>query len=233
MKVLIASDIHANLPAAKELQDKFEYDYGIFLGDIVDYGTRPVEVIDIIRSSFDVVIRGNHDNAVALGVDCSCSNENHDLSVYTRTFLTEKIVGKEEKNYLKGLPIDINLNLDGHSIHVSHAAPDDPLFGYLYPWDLSREVFDRFSEIEGDIFLSGHTHYPVYSQYRGRLFLNPGSSGQPRDKDSRPSVIIWETESDRITFERFDYDRDTLRSDLKENYRDNAMLERLIKLFRV
>lgn len=233
MKVLIASDVHANLQAARKMQESYDYDLGIFLGDIVDYGAKPAEVIDIVKSSFDVVMRGNHDNAAALGVDCSCSNENHDLSVYTRSELTEKAIGNGEKAYLKSLPVETNMEVEGRNVHLSHASPDDPLFGYLYPWDLSRDNYERFKGIRGDIFLFGHTHYPVYSQYRGRLFLNPGSSGQPRDWSQKPSVLIWDTDSDSFKFERFDFDRDALRRDLEDAYNDKTMLGRLRNLFRV
>jgi len=72
MRTLIISDLHGNLPALEAVLNSESYDGVIVLGDLVDYGPFPGEVIDVLRSIEAKIIRGNHDHAVGYGVDCRC-----------------------------------------------------------------------------------------------------------------------------------------------------------------
>ena len=106
MKILVLSDVHSNKYALDTiLKHARKIDYTIFLGDAVDYGPHPAEVIDILRENVDIWIMGNHDNAVAFNVDCKCSQELHDLSVYTRENITLKLISDDQKKFLQNLPI--------------------------------------------------------------------------------------------------------------------------------
>ncbi len=234
MRVLIASDIHANLNALKKLISTEWYDFGIFLGDIVDYGTRPVESIDIVKENFDVIVRGNHDFAAASGIDCQCSAENHDLSVYSRETLTNKLLGESDRDFLRKLPVHKDFEVDGIPVHASHGSPDDPVYGYFYPWDATREKLASLSaDYSSQVFLMGHTHYAMFSQYKGKLFINPGSSGQPRDYSSMPSYCIWDPGSSEFSLKRFKYDSIPLKNEIISGYPDRNMALRLIRLFRI
>src|SRR5580658_7579118 len=67
MRFLILSDIHANLTAFDTALEaiKGRWDRIFCLGDIVDYGPDPNEVTERVRELAPVIIRGNHDKAVA------------------------------------------------------------------------------------------------------------------------------------------------------------------------
>ncbi len=234
MRVLIASDVHANLPALRKLISSEWFDFGIYLGDIVDYGTRPVEAIDIVKENFDVIMRGNHDFAAATGIDCQCSAENHDLSVYSRESLTNRLLDEGDREFLRKLPVEKDIEIDGVQMHASHGAPDDPVYGYLYPWDATGERLSRLSGGNGSqVFLMGHTHYPMYTQFKGKLYVNPGSAGQPRDHSSLPSYVIWDTGNNEITFKRYSYEPESLKREIISEYSDKKMAERLLRLFRI
>ena len=71
MKIGIISDIHGNLEALSSLPESFDELW--VLGDLVNYGPNPVEVIDYVNANASVVIRGNHDHAVGLTEDPRCS----------------------------------------------------------------------------------------------------------------------------------------------------------------
>ncbi len=66
MRVLVLSDIHANLVALETVlnaaQGKFDAIW--CLGDVVGYGPRPNECIEIIRERAALCVMGNHDWAV-------------------------------------------------------------------------------------------------------------------------------------------------------------------------
>ena len=49
------------------------YDELWVLGDLVNYGPEPSEVVEFIRKNATLVISGNHDFAVGRSVDPKCS----------------------------------------------------------------------------------------------------------------------------------------------------------------
>lgn len=235
MKILIASDIHANIEPLKITLRETEFDYSIFLGDIVDYGTRPSETLDLVRGNFDRIVQGNHDNAAAFGVDCLCGQENHELSVYTRENITMKELTGDDLKYLQTLGTSDSFEVEGTRINVAHGSPRNTLHEYVYPWNISRDMFTTSlgSAIETDLFLLGHTHYQFFSQIKGSYIINPGSLGQPRDKDSRPSYCVYETDTGNVDLRRVEYDRTSLRKEIKESVSDQKMRDLDLKLFRL
>jgi len=233
MKVLFFSDIHANLYALKSLLENEKFDEAVFLGDIVDYGPSPAETIDMVRSVSRYVISGNHDYAAAFNKDCLCSQENHDLSVFTRETITLKKVGREDLDYLRSLPVKLDIAIDGKEFHLTHGSPSDPLYGYLFPWSINEKALiepGSFSAEEGN-FIVGHTHYQFLINYMGKTIVNPGSAGQPRDGNPLPSYAIYDTEKDSWEFRRFSYPKEDMKRDLRVEVEDPGYLERLIKLF--
>lgn len=130
MRILIISDIHANIEALEAIRE--EYDCFICLGDLVDYGPSPRECIDFIKNNAHAVVRGNHDNAVAFRMDCKCSEAYKLMSVKTRELMWS-ILGEEEINYLGSLPSNRVLELGGARFFLTHATPTDHLFKYLPP----------------------------------------------------------------------------------------------------
>src|ERR1700748_1535059 len=64
MRILLLSDIHANLQALDAvIAQAPEYDVVWNLGDIVGYGANPNEVIERSRGLGSMFVRGNHDRA--------------------------------------------------------------------------------------------------------------------------------------------------------------------------
>src|SRR5262249_30290950 len=64
VRILILSDIHANLEALEAcLEAAPEHDRVFNLGDIVGYGANPNEVTERARELGKVFVRGNHDKA--------------------------------------------------------------------------------------------------------------------------------------------------------------------------
>ncbi|MGA7423969.1 MAG: metallophosphoesterase family protein, partial [Candidatus Sulfotelmatobacter sp.] len=64
MRILLLSDIHANLEALEACMAAAPaFDFVANLGDIVGYGGSPNEVIDRSRDLGRIFVRGNHDKA--------------------------------------------------------------------------------------------------------------------------------------------------------------------------
>ena len=103
MKIAIISDIHANLAALEAFPEK-NYDQLWCLGDLVDYGPRPHEVIQWIRNHATAAVRGNHDHAVGFGVDPQCSLPYKHLASETMRY-TQRVCTKDDFAFLRDLPI--------------------------------------------------------------------------------------------------------------------------------
>lgn len=206
MKVLVFSDIHSNLEAIRKIVGTESYDKAIFLGDIVDYGPNPAEVLDIVLEEADFIVQGNHDYAVATGDDCHCAPAMHDLSELTRSEISMKLLSESDRKRLAALGTEAVAEIDGKKILMVHASPGNPLFGYLFSTE-AEMVWKKQEYRKYDFIMVGHTHFPMF--YRGKI-INPGSSGQPRDGIWKPMYAVMDTESGDVTFKRFEYDRDSM-----------------------
>ncbi len=233
MRILIFSDIHSNKYAMREIM-KEKFDEAIFLGDIVDYGPDPSETLDMVKSIAKYMVMGNHDYAAAFNKDCMCSQENHELSVYTRENITLKELGKDDINFLKKIPENLDIEIDGVTMSVVHGSPSNHLYGYLYPWNMSRENFRTpfGGYVDEGMILIGHTHFQFLVPFGKMTLINPGSSGQPRDSDPRPSYAIFDTAESRIEMKRFDYDRISLKKAISEKIEDTVQREKILNLFK-
>ena len=191
MKVLVVSDIHGNIDALRAVEAaEPDAERVICLGDIVDYGPFPHEVVGWVAGRAWAAIRGNHDNAVASGEDCRSAPRFRRLSVETRRRTVPRLTA-EDLAFLRGLPAILRLEVDGRSLALVHAAPSNPLFRYLPATEVgewTREV----AAAGADLVLVGHTHLPALFQAGQSTVLNPGSVGLQRDHDARAAYAVVE-----------------------------------------
>jgi putative phosphoesterase len=190
MRIAIISDVHANLAALESIQEP--YDVLLCLGDLVDYGPQPRETIQWVRERALRVIRGNHDHALANGVDCRCAAAMREASVTTRQWHSQLLL-TDDKKYLSDLPIIERLEIGGARFHLAHAAPTGDLYDYhIVPDASDGALTERIEGIDADFILLGHTHLPLLRTIGPTTIVNPGSIGQPRHGDARASYAIWE-----------------------------------------
>ena len=217
MHVLVISDIHANLTALEAvLTTAGDYDAVWCLGDLVGYGPDPNLCISRIRQLPNLVcIIGNHDAAVLQRIDTENFNPDARAAIqWTQNELTESSWA-----FLNSLPD--KLLVDG--ITLAHGSPRHPVWEYLLD---NRTATQSFNFFDTEYCLVGHTHLPVlYFLQNGnqvaqlivpepgttlelspRMILNPGSVGQPRDRDPRAAYALYDTDSQTISFLRVSYD---------------------------
>lgn len=194
MRLVILSDIHANVTALQavfnDIQNVGSIDSYVILGDLVNYGPRPNEVIDMIDQlspKIIVNIWGNHEYSIFGGsLDRFATDRGRSVLQYTNSILTE-----ESKRYLHK-----KLNHEGYEkcridyrpFLFVHGNLDDPYWG---KFGIDKMNDERYAEY--DYVISGHSHVPHYvehffasdnKEYRNRkrtIFINPGSVGQPRN----------------------------------------------------
>ena len=232
MKILIISDIHGNMDAFRTVVENENFDEVWFLGDFTDYGPEPHEVYDYLRSlNPEVWIMGNHDYANAFGVDCKCGEKTHELSVYTREKITQKLLDRETIKWMRNIPIKKEID-KGKSILFVHGCPKDPLYGYMTQPSEDCMVNGIGRKIDVDLVIYGHTHIPVNMEMKGLKFVNPGSVGQPRDGDFRASYAIYDSDSGEFYLKKMRYDVERVIEKIKALKLEKRFEEQLISILR-
>ena len=188
MKIAIISDIHANLAALNAFPGE-RYDAVWCVGDLVDYGPRPHEVIREIRNRVQVTVCGNHDYAAGSSANPQCSTAFRHLAAETLR-CTRQICTEEDLQFLRSLPICREITVDSTRFYLVHAVPTNPLFGYC---DENSEQWKW--EVDGanaDVLIVGHTHTPFVRVVGKTTIVNPGSLGQPKTGRPLACYAVWE-----------------------------------------
>ena len=221
----IISDVHSNLEALQAVLediDRRKIKRIVCLGDIIGYGPNPCECIDLVIERCEWSLMGNHDFAV-LYEPTSFNASAEAASFWTRRQLEiepDHEARTRRWNYLGNLRMR---EVGDGSLWV-HGSPRRPINEYIFPDDAitaPSKITQIFNRIEKRCFV-GHTHtsgvftdepefYPpadldgVYKfDDAEKCVVNPGSVGQPRDRDPRSSYAI--LHDDRVEFVRVDYD---------------------------
>jgi putative phosphoesterase len=188
VRVLIIADVHGNL-AALEAVLADPHDAVICIGDMVGYGPEPAACVRRILNEAELVLRGNHDHALATGAAPGSPPALEWLAEATLQLGVSQLTAAE-RMALAELPLRASQTIDGIRYHLVHATPTDPLYGYLEPtsdgW--AREV----REIGPEVLLVGHNHLQFRHHVAGRTIVSPGSVGQPRHGDARAAYMVIE-----------------------------------------
>lgn len=227
MKILVVSDIHANIDALTAIHEPC--DAVLCLGDIVDYGPEPAACIKHLQKLSLMRVRGNHDNAVAFKIDCGCGQAYRHLSEQTREYMWQ-VLGRKELAWLGEPPTSMVLNSGDKHVFVTHAAPSNHLFKYLTPETPDEEIAEELSIGGADIVIVGHSHRPFVRRVKGRLLVNVGSVGQPRDGIPKASYAI--LEDGKVELRRVDYNVEAAVDKLKELPLDSQTIEELAYILR-
>ncbi len=194
-KLGLISDAHGNLPA---FEDGLRYlelegvDQVVYLGDAVGYLPDP-GVVRALRRLGLAALRGNHE---AMLTDPPADREDVYQLARCRAQLSE-----DEVAWLTTLPARMTLHPDGVEVRLCHGAPDNPVFGYVYP-DTGLDDFDMPA---GVIFVAGNTHRPMArATSSGALFCNPGSCGLPRDRGDLGAVGVLDAAAREFRVLRYD-----------------------------
>jgi len=216
MRVAIVSDIHSNHAAFRAvLAHAGNIDALWCLGDIVGYGPQPNECIALLREHDNLAVAGNHDLAACdrMGVE-----EFNDAAAKAARWTAGQL-SEESLQYLHALPSVVT---DGDFTMV-HGSLRWPEWEYL----LSSEQAQAHFELQATPYsLVGHSHMPFVFREQpgmpplltpaadgsrieladGRLIVNPGSVGQPRDGDPRAGYALYDSAGPSITYQRVEYD---------------------------
>jgi len=238
MRILIISDIHANLTALETVLEYAGDVEGIWcLGDLVGYGPDPNECVEKVRSLPNIMcLIGNHDAAVIDQMDASTFNPEARISIEW----TCQQLSPENLEYLTQLRNRIVLD----NVTLVHGSPRSPTFEYLLDTHLATINFAYF---DTPFCFVGHTHLPAQyllgngqghanliipqpnhvMRLASRSIINPGSVGQPRDRDPRAAYAIFETQNNSWDYRRISYDIQAVQKRMKSHKLPDRHIQRL------
>jgi predicted phosphodiesterase len=225
MRILVISDIHSNLTALETvLSAAGKVDAVWCLGDIVGYGPDPNECITLVRDLPNLeCIKGNHDSATLGEVDQQTFNHEASLAISW----TKYTLNAASKEFLLSLPEQI---VKGE-VTLVHGSPRNPVWDYVMDYMTAIRMFQFF---DTRLCMLGHTHVPAYWEevstdssavvpldfqkrtVSGRVILNPGSVGQPRDRDPRASFAFFNPNNSTWELRRVEYDISSVQERIKK-----------------
>ncbi|WP_248515632.1 metallophosphoesterase family protein [Salinarchaeum laminariae] len=196
MRIGVLSDVHANLPALEAVLDDLPpVDALLNAGDIVGYNPWPSECLATVRERDVTSVMGNHDRAVATD-----SNFRFNGMAAAGVRYAREALDDHDIEWLASLP-DERTCFEGQ-VRIVHGHPDDP-DRYTYVEDFSPSLLD-----DEDVLVLGHTHVQHAERYPEGIVLNPGSVGQPRDRDPRAAYAVLDLEDQTVECRRVKYDVD-------------------------
>ena len=206
--------------AVLEDAQKRGFEEVLVLGDLVGYGATPNEIVEELgrlEMPFQA-IRGNHDKVVS-GID---DGSNFNPTALLAARWTSDAMTEENLGFIRNLPQGpVRIDDDLLICHGSLLDEDEYLLAAL-------DAVESLLSVEDQVVFFGHTHIPSKFSYRDedgrtdvavlegdeviveleegtRYMLNPGSVGQPRDRDSRAGYMIYDTDSRQVTLRRLEY----------------------------
>lgn len=221
MRYLILSDMHANwdaFAAVLRRARRKRFDAVLVLGDLVGYGGAPNQVVEAVRDLGPRLfrVRGNHDKVVA-GID---NGANFNQTALTAAQWTTGRLTPANLRYVRDLPQGPLKVEEG--VAICHGSPLDE-DTYVFSDVDAYEIFSHYSV---PVVFFGHTHIPslfslegrrlgvtalrgdggtILLHPEGRYLINPGSIGQPRDRDPRASYMTYDSKRRVVRWYRIPY----------------------------
>jgi predicted phosphodiesterase len=242
VRYLILSDIHANREALEAVlvHARGKYDRAVCCGDVVGYGADPNWAVDWVRANVTDIVRGNHDRVCAGLVDLDWFNQAARASAeWTHHTLTP-----ENLAWLRELPPG-PVTVDG--FQLLHGSPLDEDEYLLSP----RDAAEVARYVEQNVSFFGHTHMqggfvlnrngvkslphpslrldeePLEIEPDTVYLINPGSVGQPRDRDPRAAYVIYTPEQRLVEYFRTPYDVEAAQAKIRNAQLPDILAERL------
>ncbi len=220
MRLMLISDIHANLPALEEvfyhLKENFgSVDYILCAGDLVGIGPYPNEVCNIMRKIKNLIcVKGEFDQAVTDG-----NLKGIDPLLAETIKWTSKVITEENMDFLFDLDGYKTIKLGRFNVLLLHGSPDDYLNGEIVKMEPLENLHRYFEKTNADIIVCGQGHVPFLKEYNGRYVINAGSVGQPKDDISKASYVFVDTDNMEISFQRVTYNvTEVLNKMAEENF---------------
>lgn len=214
MKIAVISDIHANFPALEAVMKDIRRENceKVFcLGDLAMAGPQPHMVIDFVRKQADwTVIQGNTDKLIAEYSQKTYEDVKQMYPMMANALADDaRILEEDKKQYLKSLPPQLELEIEGVKVLLVHGSPRKNNEN-IFPNMPLNEVEEMIKDTDADLIFCGHTHQPCgYQTSSKQTVVNVGSVGRPMTEvpDACYVVADFNNGGFSINHKFVDYDR--------------------------
>lgn len=222
-RIAVISDIHGNLEALEaviRVVADHQVDHLVHLGDLVGYNANPRECVELLRMHNAISVLGNHDMAL---LEPKLAH-NFNVMAYQALHYSISQLTQVEKRYLQGLSRSEVL---WDRYLICHGTPES-IESYILNLFQAKRTFNLIRKHYAGVRVCffGHTHIQVAWVYdpRGKVvalegsneelhlqpdhlyLVNPGSVGQPRQRDNRAHYLLFDSEREVVTFQTVPYD---------------------------
>ena len=182
MRVALISDIHGNHVALEAVLAHIESqdpDLLICLGDVATIGPQPVQVLESLRDTDCVCLRGNHDDALLRPESAEALNIARPLFSSLHWTLTR--LNASDLAFLASFPATHCVTLDSqHQLLCFHGSPQSNT-DLILATTPAAELDDLLGPSEAMVLAGGHTHIQMLRQHRGRLVITRSESYRPSE----------------------------------------------------
>jgi diadenosine tetraphosphatase ApaH/serine/threonine PP2A family protein phosphatase len=224
MRIAIISDIHGNLEAFTEVMNDIKLrktDSIYCLGDVINYGAQPNEVIELLIKENIPTILGNHEIA--------CLNPEYARKFSEEAYLsfevTMQLLNEKSKKFIASLPKTLSIE----NCLLVHGAPPASASTYI-DFISHPELIKILEKTPENIIFVGHTHNSMVLKLDGnkitkkilpegifrideryKYVFNVSSVGQPRDtfKNKDAKYLIYDSKLFNVEVVHVKYDRQT------------------------
>ncbi len=222
-RIAILSDVHGNqeaFEAVLKVVATERVDRVIHLGDLVGYNANPRECLQLAQRQRLISILGNHDLAT---LEPSAA-EGFNVLAYEAIKYVQRQLGADDLLYLRALP---RVEVVDDRYVMCHGTPESVDTYILNPHQAKR-IFNllrhRFAgirvcffghthmqklwsrDVRGKVIAPAMTHDTVHLDPDHMYLINPGSVGQPRQRDNRAHYLIFDCSNECVSFKAVPYD---------------------------
>ncbi len=207
--VAVLSDVHGNAVALEAVRKAIRAarpDAVMVCGDLAMNGPEPAATVDLVRAmeaDGAIVVQGNTDVAVA-DFDYSAAfpwfPEGPPASFTAVAEWTHDALGDERLDWLRRLPSERRLRLEGTLLLACHASPGSQTAGFDPDLD-QAVVLERVSRTDARVICCGHTHVPEVRDFGWKMIVNDGSAGYVFDGDPTASWALVTLDEETVTID--------------------------------
>jgi putative phosphoesterase len=208
-RIAVLSDVHGNAVALAAVRAAIRAeapDATLVCGDLVFNGPDPIGAVDGIReleTEGAIVIQGNTDVAVA-DFDWAAAfpwfPDGPPPAFVAAAEWAHVELGTERVDWLRRLPAERRLHIEGTMLLACHASPGSQTAGFDADLD-PTVVLDRIMRTDARIICCGHTHLPDVRDFGWKMIVNAGSAGYVFDGDPTASWALVVIDGDTVSVE--------------------------------
>ena len=196
MRIALLADIHGNIHALQAVAAKLEElqpDAVIVVGDLINAVPFSRQVVDFIRDTDWIVLRGNHEFYYLDFVGDRAPDDWQDPMRWGQLHWLVDHLRPDQGAYLAALPDDLTLFYpQTEPLYLTHGVPGNNRMGFSPDMPAER-IASAIANVEQATFVNAHTHQQI-----DRIITQPatpvGETGDPAfflEEEPPPAPRTW------------------------------------------